>query len=41
MYLLDTDIAEMKDPGIPVYWICTSGNSSFNPPFGKLYQLRD
>jgi hypothetical protein len=39
-YLLDTDIASMKNPGIDVYWIITSG-SSFNAPFGKVFSLRD
>jgi len=41
MHLIDTDVAEMRDPGCPVYWLCTSDNSSFNPPFGKLLRLRD
>jgi len=39
MYLMDTDIARMKDPGIDVYWICTSTNTEFKPPFGKLLTL--
>jgi len=38
-YLMDTDIVEMKDPGIPVYWVVTAA-SSFNAPFGKVFQLR-
>jgi predicted metal-dependent peptidase len=38
-FLLDQDIAEMKNPGIPVYWIITSG-TSFHAPFGKVYDLR-
>jgi predicted metal-dependent peptidase len=38
-YLLDTDVANMVDPGIDVYWIITSDNSSFNAPFGKVYSL--
>jgi predicted metal-dependent peptidase len=38
-YLLDQDIAEMKDPGIPVYWLITS-TSSFVPPFGRAFYLR-
>jgi predicted metal-dependent peptidase len=36
----DTDIAEMKNPGIPVFWILTS-KYSFKPPFGKVFDLRD
>jgi predicted metal-dependent peptidase len=39
MYLCDNDVATMVDPCIPVYWICTSNNTSFVPPFGKLYNL--
>lgn len=38
-YLLDTDVAEMKHPGIDVIWLITSG-SSFNPPFGRAFDLR-
>jgi predicted metal-dependent peptidase len=41
MYLMDSDVASMINPGIPVYWICTSGNTGFNPPFGKLMQLHE
>jgi hypothetical protein len=40
MYLMDTDVASWVDPGIPVYFLCTSGNTTFSPPFGKLLQLR-
>jgi predicted metal-dependent peptidase len=40
-YLMDTDISAMQDPGIPVFWLVTSKNESFNAPFGKVYQLRD
>ncbi len=39
MYLMDNDVAEMKDPGVPVIWLCTSG-ANFTPPFGKNYELR-
>lgn len=39
-YLMDQDVAEMVDPGVPVYWIMTA-NSSFNPPFGRAFFLRD
>jgi len=38
-YLLDSDVAEMKDPGIPVFWIITSSNVGFKAPFGKVYYL--
>ena len=37
-FLLDTDVADMRDPGIPVYWIITSG-SAFNAPFGRVFDL--
>ena len=39
-YLMDTDIAEMKDPGIPVYWIIVSG-CDFHAPFGRVFVLRE
>jgi predicted metal-dependent peptidase len=38
-FLLDSDIAEMKHPGIDVIWLITSG-SAFNPPFGRAFDLR-
>ncbi|NDB86292.1 MAG: hypothetical protein EB127_26885, partial [Alphaproteobacteria bacterium] len=38
-YLLDTDIAAMTNPGIPVFWIVTS-EYSFNAPFGKVFSLK-
>lgn len=38
-FLLDTDIAEMKNPGVDVIWLITSG-SAFNPPFGRAFDLR-
>jgi len=38
-FLLDTDIAEMKHPGIDVIWLITSG-SAFKPPFGRAFDLR-
>jgi predicted metal-dependent peptidase len=38
-YLLDTDIAEMQHPGVDVIWLITS-SSSFNPPFGRVFDLR-
>jgi predicted metal-dependent peptidase len=37
--MLDTDVAAMQNPGIPVYWILTA-YSSFNAPFGKVFELR-
>jgi predicted metal-dependent peptidase len=37
-FLLDTDVAEMKHPGIDVIWLITSG-SAFNPPFGRAFDL--
>jgi len=39
-FLMDTDIAAMVQPKVPVYWILTS-NSTFKAPFGKVFQLRD
>jgi predicted metal-dependent peptidase len=38
-FLLDTDIAEMKHPGVDVIWLITSG-SVFTPPFGRAFDLR-
>ncbi len=38
-YLMDTDIANMRNPNIPVYWLITAGGSHFNAPFGKVYDL--
>lgn len=38
-FLIDTDVAEMKHPGIDVIWLITSG-SVFNPPFGRAFDLR-
>ena len=39
-FLSDIDYAEMKDPGIPVFWIITSG-ADFNAPFGRAFSLRN
>ena len=39
-YLLDSDIASMKNPGVDVIWLITSGHSSFNPPFGRAFDLK-
>jgi hypothetical protein len=38
-YLSDVDIAEMIDPGIPVFWILTSPYA-FKAPFGKVFSLK-
>ncbi len=39
MYLDMTDVANMVNPGIPVYWISTSA-ATFEPPFGRALDLR-
>lgn len=39
-YLLESDIVEMQNPGIDVYWIVTS-SLNFKPPFGKALNLRE
>ena len=38
-YLMLSDIAQMKHPGIDTIWLVTSGES-FVPPFGRSYNLR-
>jgi predicted metal-dependent peptidase len=38
-FLIDSDVAEMKNPGVDVIWLITSG-SSFKPPFGRSFDLR-
>jgi len=38
-YLMDSDIAQMKNPGIDNIWLVTSG-ASFTPPFGRSFDLR-
>jgi predicted metal-dependent peptidase len=38
-YLMDSDVASMKDPGIPVIWLITS-TCDFSPPFGRPFYLR-
>ena len=38
-FLADSDVAEMKHPGVDVIWLITSG-SLFNPPFGRAFDLR-
>lgn len=39
-YLDQADMDAMKNPGIPVFWVITSG-AEFVAPFGKIYQLRN
>ncbi len=39
-YLLHEDIAAMKNPGIPVYWLLTASHN-FRAPFGKVLDLRN
>jgi len=39
-YLLDTDIANMKNPGIDVYWVITSP-TAFHAPFGRVFDLHN
>lgn len=38
-FLLDTDVAEMKHPGVDVIWLITSG-TAFTAPFGRVFDLR-
>lgn len=38
-FLLDSDVAEMRHPGVDVIWLITSG-SAFTPPFGRAFDLR-
>ena len=40
MYLLESDIVDMKNPGIDVFWVCTS-QASFKPPFGRIFNLHN
>jgi predicted metal-dependent peptidase len=37
-YLLDQDVADMRQPSCDVYWIVTSG-ASFKAPFGRVFEL--
>jgi predicted metal-dependent peptidase len=37
--LWDGDIAAMRDPGIPVFWVLVNSHG-FKAPFGKTYELR-
>lgn len=38
-FLLDSDVANMKNPGKDVIWLVTSG-TSFTAPFGRVFDLR-
>ncbi len=38
--LFPDDVAAMKDPAVPVYWLI-AGNTNFQAPFGKVFQLED
>jgi len=38
-FLLDSDIAEMQNPGVDVIWLITSG-AQFNAPFGRVFDLK-
>jgi predicted metal-dependent peptidase/rRNA maturation protein Nop10 len=38
-FLLDSDVASMKNPGKDVIWLITSG-SAFKAPFGRTFDLR-
>ena len=38
-FLLESDVASMKHPGVDVYWVITSG-SAFTAPFGRVFDLR-
>lgn len=39
-YLDNQDLADMKNPGVPVYWLVTS-SLAFKAPFGKVFSLRE
>ena len=39
-YLMDSDLATMKNPGIDVIWLITSG-ANFAAPFGRVFSLLD
>lgn len=39
-YLMESDMNNMKNPNVPVYWLITSGLSSFKPPFGEVYSIK-
>lgn len=39
-WLLDSDMAQMQNPGIDVIWLITSNNSSFKPSFGRVFDLK-
>ena len=39
-FLLNEDVANMKDPGVDVYWLITS-ESDFRAPFGRVLSLHN
>lgn len=39
-FLLDSDVASMRNPGIDVFWVITSG-SSFSAPFGRVFDIHN
>ena len=39
-FLLDSDLVEMRNPGIDTIWLVTS-NVDFKPPFGRVFSLRN
>lgn len=39
-YLLNEDLAAMKKPKCPVYWLLTASHN-FSPPFGRVLSLRN
>ena len=39
-FLLDQDVVDMKNPGVDTIWLVTA-SSSFKPPFGRAFFLRD
>lgn len=39
-YLMESDLVQMINPGIPVYWLITS-TCDFKAPFGKVLNLRN
>lgn len=38
-FFMDSDLYKMKNPKIPVYWLVTSNNIDFKPPFGRVINL--
>lgn len=37
-FLLESDVANMVNPGVDVFWVITSG-SAFNAPYGRVFDL--